>query len=110
MLLLFLSCTDPITLDTAPSVQSNLDVESFFLSVGNESNDQERYDALASVVDDLPEDEFKEEFISFLSVYDQWISLEASSQSFALGTYPSGASQASFVRLLVPNPSSSSSA
>ena len=75
MLFFLLSCTSPRATDSAQdtsTVGSELDIEQFFLSVGNESNDQLRYDALSEIIDVLPEDDLKNELVEFLSVYDQW--------------------------------------
>lgn len=71
MLFFFLSCTPIHSPDTA-SPDPTLGIEQFFLSVGNESNDQLRYDALLGIVEELPQDNFKDELLDFLAIYDQW--------------------------------------
>ncbi|MAA79078.1 MAG: hypothetical protein CL916_07430 [Deltaproteobacteria bacterium] len=71
MLIFFLCCTPSKTPDSS-RVESKIDIEQFFLSVGNESNDQKRYDEISGILDELPEDDFKEEVVDFLSIYEQW--------------------------------------
>ncbi|MEC7983853.1 MAG: hypothetical protein VX278_01735 [Myxococcota bacterium] len=75
MLPFFLACTEPNlheTVSDTSSATSDFDPETFFFTVGNESDDQLRYDALEAIVGDLPDGDFQEELIEFLSIYDQW--------------------------------------
>lgn len=75
MLILFLSCTPthiPALDSGSFSTDTERDIEHFFSSIGNESNDQVRYDALEEIIEGLPQSDFKEECVEFLSIYDQW--------------------------------------
>ena len=68
MIIFLFSCTNPEK-NNEPSI---FDVEQFFMDIGNQTDDQIRFDSLEQSVSLIPDENLKSELIDFLEVYEQW--------------------------------------